>query len=405
MNHPLVIVGTGVAGHHAIRGARSVDSDIEIVAIGDEDVPPYDRPAVSKGVLAGTRSLDEVALAPRSWYREHRVELRLAAAVDRIEPDQHRLTLAGGGSVTYEALVVATGSEPVRLPHPGMARPGVVTIRDLADADAARRRLADGARVVVIGAGLVGTEFAASARSAGCEVSLLDQRAHPLEVALGPRLGQAIAALHERNGVDVRMGVDVAAVLGAGSEGPAESVSLADGHTIPCDLVVVAVGARPRTRLLTEAGARAGNGGIVVDDRCQTTLDRVYAAGDIATWRHPLSDTPLRLEHYDNAVAQGFAAGASAVGGVPPPPLLPSFWTDQYDTTVLWTGLPGEYDEVVVRGDIEPLDASVFYLSEGHVRAVAAVNRPRDLRRARGLIEARSQVDPRLLADADKPLP
>lgn len=394
----MVIVGGGVAGHGAALGLRQTGATGPIILVGSEPHLPYDRPAISKAFLKGERSSVDLELGGSAGYEDLGIELRLGEQATSLDPDAHVVNLSSGELLAYSSVVVATGSEPVELALPGSSASEILTLRTIADAAKLRDRLKDKPRVAIIGAGLVGSEVAAAARSLSCDVTLLDARAEPLAAVLGTEMGHALGELHTRHGVELIMGATVGGFRVSGDR--LDAVVLDDAREIPCDLALIAVGARAQVRVLQDAGAEIADGA-VVDRRYRTSLQDVYAAGDIATWTHPLSDRSIRVEHYENALHQGHAAGLS-VGGqaAPAVPPLPSFWTDQYDRSILWTGFAEPWDDVIFRGDLDALDVAAFYLRDGRIRAVAAVNRPRDLRHARRLIELGTIVTASHLSDA-----
>ena len=390
-----VILGAGVGGHFAVQALREAGYDGEVTLVGAEGVRPYDRPPLSKAFLQGAKTADGLFFKPPEFYRELDVELRLEAPVERVDIESHRLVLSGGGSMPFDTLLIVTGASPIRLRQPGFDLPGVRYLRSLADAEALRADLQRAGRVLVVGAGFIGSEVTASARALGREVTLVDLLEAPMVRAIGDELGRRYAELHRSHGVDLRLGASVVELRG---DGHVEEAVLADGESLACDLVVVGVGVRPETSVVAGTPVAVGRG-ILVDEHGATNVPGVYAAGDVAEWVHPALGRRLLVEHFDNAGMQA-ASAARAVAGQPESYApVPSFWSDQYDTTLQYYGYPIPWDAVVLRGDLDGFPVTAFYLAEGRVIAAAMVNRPREHRAARRLIAAGAAVDPAALAD------
>ncbi len=373
-----MIIGAGLAGHAAAESMREAGFEGAVEMLGAEPLPPYERPPLSKEVLRGESRIEDLMIWDRSRYAELGIELALDVSATRIDADARTVTTDDGRERRFERLLIATGAEPITPRGPGFALPGVLTLRTAADAVALRERLAARPRVVVLGAGLVGTEVAAGCRAAGSEVTLIDSLPGPLHATLGPELSAALAAIHRDHGVRPRMETTVERVLG---DRRAQAVELAGGDVLECDLLVVAVGVRPRTALAEEAGIAVADG-ILVDESCATRAPGIFAAGDVARRQHPLWPEPIRVEHFDNALAQGAAAGRAMAGLRESHAPLPSFWSDQYEATVLWTGFPGRWDEVEVERGEKPTDLTVRYLRGGRIQAAASLAGPRAIRAA-----------------------
>ncbi|MCS7051721.1 MAG: FAD-dependent oxidoreductase, partial [Thermomicrobium sp.] len=294
----------------------------------------------------------------------------------------------------FDHLVLATGATPNQLVVPGADLPGVQVLRSIADARMLRAALRTAERVLVIGGGFIGCEVAASARVLGKAVAIVEPLPVLLARALGETIGRAITRVHERRGVELHLGRRVVAVEG---QERVHRVVLDDGTVVDCDLVVVGIGVRPALPVIE--GALQLEDGVVVDETCAASVPGVWAAGDVARWWHPTLQRSVRIEHYDNALAQG-ATVARAVAGRPEVYApVPSFWSDQYDLTIQQYGYPVEWDEVVVRGDLEAAAFTAFYLVGGRVYGAVIVGRPREARPARRLVEALAQVDRAALAD------
>ncbi len=396
-----VIVGAGLAGHSAAMTLRLTGFDGRLVLIGDEPVRPYERPPLSKAFLQGKKPKDELFFQPQEQYAEHQIELELGHRVTSIDPGNHTLSLDDGNSLQFDKLVLATGASPIHLSGPGFDLPGVHYLRSIQDSAAIGNALRDGGqRLLVIGAGFIGSEVAASARMLGNEVTVVDLLEAPMIGALGETIGNLFADIHRRNGVDLRMQSRVVALHG---QQRVEEAELEDGSRIPCDLVVIGVGVRPNVSLAQDAGLDVKNG-IVVNELCETSAAGIYAAGDVANWPHPDIGERLRVEHYDNAAMQGAAAARSMLGQREAYAPLPYVWSDQYDVNLQYVGFPTEWHDIVVRGDLSAPEATVFFMRDGAVHAAATINRPRELRSARRLCESRAVVAPAVLADPETDL-
>lgn len=390
-----VILGGGLAGHRAAMALRDAEFDGEVILIGDEPVRPYDRTYLSKAFLQGTKESDDLFFLPEDEYAGWEIDLLPGTRATAVDFATRRLTLDSGDTLGFDKLLIATGASPVRLRQPGFALPGVHYLRTLDEAQAIRADIADGTRVVVVGASFIGSEVAASARLLGANVMLVAPDSAPMATALGEEIGRIFAGVHQERGVHLRMGTRVVELRG---HGRVEEAVTAEGERIPCDLVVVGVGVRPETGLFTGTELEIDNG-IVVDQFCATNVPGVYAAGDVANWWHASLERRIRVEHFDNAALQGTAAGRSMAGQLETYAPVPYFWTDQYDINLQYAGFSGRAEEIVLRGDSNATAMTIFYLTGGQIQAVATVNQSRDLRPARQLIEAGARVDPATLAD------
>jgi 3-phenylpropionate/trans-cinnamate dioxygenase ferredoxin reductase subunit len=402
-NETIVIAGAGLAGAKAAETLRDEGFDGPVVLIGDENERPYERPPLSKDYLTGKAERESIYVHPQDWYREHDVELRLGAAVTGIDRERHEVTLADGSRVGYGKLLLATGSSPRRLPVPGAGLPGVHYLRTVGDSDQIRQAFTGAERVVVIGAGWIGLEAAAAARTAGAEVAIVEMAELPLLRVLGREVAQVFADLHRDNGVDLRMGAGVAEITG--TSGRVSGVRLSDGTHLPADAVVVGVGITPNTQLAEAAGLDVGNG-IQVDASLRTSDPDIYAAGDVACAYHPLLKASIRVEHWSNARNQPQAAARAMLGQQVAYDRLPYFYTDQYDLGMEYSGYvaPGEYDEVVFRGDRQGREFVAFWLRDGRVLAGMNVNVWDVNDAVQSLIRGGAAVDAGQLADPGIPL-
>jgi 3-phenylpropionate/trans-cinnamate dioxygenase ferredoxin reductase subunit len=368
-----VIAGGGPAGDAVAAGLRDAGFAGDIVLVGSEPVAPYERPHLSKGYLAGKVERASLGLRPFHQYRELGVELITGETVVDIGLEPRVAELGSGGTLSWDLFCIATGSSARRItPYEGG-----LYLRELADADRLRSALVDGGDVAVIGAGFIGCEVAAAARTMGCRVRVYEVLAQPLIRVLGPELGGYVAGVHRAHGVEMH--------LGAGSP----SVDAP---------VVVGVGSVPRTELADRAGLDV-DAGIVVDAFGRTSADGVFAAGDVTRFFSPLYETRIRVEHFQTARRQGFAVGRAMAGTTEPYSEVPWFWSDQYEVNLQYAGAGLPWDDTVTRGELGTPPFTVFYLDGGRLVAAAGVNDHHTVARARHLMETRGRVTRPQLAD------
>ena len=395
-----VIVGAGMAGGKAAETLREEGFDGRIVLVGAEAERPYERPPLSKEYLRGEGGREKVWLQQdEGWYAQHDVELRTSTAVDAIDPAERAVVLAGGERLGFDGLLLTTGAAPRRLPVPGADLEGVHLLRTVEDSDAIRAALDAGGRLVVIGAGWIGCEVAASARQRGMEVTIVEPLSLPLERVLGPQLGAFYRDVHAAHGVDLRLGTGVEAIEG---DGRARRVRTSDGQTLECDAVVVGIGVAPRTALAE--GVLDVDNGIVVDERLQTSAEGVYAAGDVANAQHPLIGGHIRVEHWANALEQGPAAARSMLGRQVSYDRVPYFFSDQYDVGMEYAGYHSPDDEVVFRGDPAGGEFIAFWLRGDRLVGGMNVNIWDVSDPIQELIRSGATVDRQRLADPDTAL-
>lgn len=380
-NRAFVIVGGGPAAAAAAAALRSAGYDGPVLLIGAEEVIPYERPPLSKDFLAGRRTGSALELQPREWYAEHGVELRLGVPVQRVDPDQHAVLLAGGERIGYDKLLLATGGRPRRLDQARSDR--VAYLRTVADAEALAKRLRAAGRLVVLGGGFIGCEVAATARQLGVEVTVLEMESVPLQRALGQRFGALIGQIHREAGVELRTGERVESV----AETRDGLLVTTDRGRLECGMLLVAVGLQPNAEVVAGTAVRCENG-ILVDEYCRSTVPDIFAAGDVAAHRHPLYGRHIRVEHHDNAQRQGAAAARNMLGPAVSYDDPHWFWSDQYEHSLQSVGIAGPDDEIVVRGSVPDRCFSVFSLSGGKVRSVFALDRGKDVIAGRRLIAA-----------------
>ncbi|HEY3734383.1 MAG TPA: FAD-dependent oxidoreductase [Streptosporangiaceae bacterium] len=402
-NTTCLIVGASLAGAKAAQALREEGFDGPVTLIGEEKERPYERPPLSKEYLMGKAERETVYVHPPHWYAEHDVDLRLGVAVTGIDPAAHEVALADGSRVGYAKLLLATGSSPRRLPVSGIDLDGVLYLRSLADSDRIKAVFSTASRIAVIGAGWIGLETAAAARTAGVEVTVLESAEAPLLRVLGPEVAEVFAGLHRENGVDLRCGVQVAGITGA--DGRVSGVRLADGSHIAADAVIAGVGAVPNARLAAVAGLTVENG-IKVDAQLRSSGPDIYAAGDVASAFRPWLDRHIRVEHWANALHQPQAAAKSMLGHDVAYDRVPFFFTDQYDLGMEYAGYtePGGYDEVVFRGDVAGREFIAFWLAGGRVLAGMNVNVWDVSDTIQALIQAGEPVDVGRLTDPSVPL-
>jgi 3-phenylpropionate/trans-cinnamate dioxygenase ferredoxin reductase component len=366
-----VIVGAGLAGAKAAETLREEGYDGRVVLLGAEEERPYERPPLSKEYLRGEAERASAAVHEPGFYAEHDIELRTGTGVTGLDVGARELELESGERLPFDRLLLATGAEPRRLRVPGAELDGVHLLRTLADSDALRERLDMGGRLVVVGAGWIGSEVAASARQRGLDVTIVAPEAVPLERVLGLEVGGVYRDLHRDHGVELRMQAGVAAFEGAGR---VERVRLQDGTAIVCDAVVAGVGAMPCTGLAEAAGLAVENG-VLVDGRLESSVSGIFAAGDVANHLHPALGR-LRVEHWDNALHQGPAAARAMLGSEEPYARTPYFFSDQYDVGMEYSGHPAGWDRVVLRGDPASFEFNAFWLAGDRVLAEMGVNAP-----------------------------
>jgi 3-phenylpropionate/trans-cinnamate dioxygenase ferredoxin reductase subunit len=384
-----LIAGAGLAGANAAETLRQEGFEGRIVLVGAEPERPYERPPLSKGYLGGTSPREEAFVHAPGFYDEQGIELRTGTTITALRPDARRVELAGGESLAYDRLLIATGAVPRRPPIPGADRDGVVVLRTLADADALRERLRAGGRLAVIGAGWIGCEAGASARQLGAEVTLLESAAAPLERVLGRRLGDFYAGVHRGHGVTLLTGAGVERIEG---DGAALAVRLAGGTTVECDTVLLGVGVEPDTRLARDAGI-AVDDGIVVDELLRTSAPGVFAAGDVASALNPRYGRHVRVEHWANAIDQGKAAARSMLDRGEPDARVPYFFSDQYDVGMEYVGLHAPSDRVVIRRRPGGALQAYWVGDDGRVTAGLHVDDWDAMEQIRDLVERRAALE------------
>jgi 3-phenylpropionate/trans-cinnamate dioxygenase ferredoxin reductase component len=392
-----VIVGANLTGGAAATTLRTEGFDGRIALIGEEPRPPYERPPLSKEYLRGESAADRTLLHPVPWYEENDVELHLGGRVERIDPRARVVWLHDGTRIPYDKVLVGTGGRNRAPAVDGNDLEGVHELRTIEDADRIRAEARPGRKAVLVGAGFIGCEVAASLRQLGVDVEVVEVFGTALHRALGPEIGQVIEGIHRDQGVAFHFDQVVERFLGTGR---VDGVLTNRGLWIGCDFAVVGIGIEPNVEVVEGAGVETDNG-ILVDQRCRTSVEGIFAAGDVANHWHPLFDRHVRVEHWDNALKQGAAAARAMMGRDEPYDDPHWFWSDQYEHNLQSIGVASEWDELVIRGSLEERSFLAFYLKEGLLTGAVGLNRGKDVRRSAALVRARRPLDPTALKDED----
>jgi 3-phenylpropionate/trans-cinnamate dioxygenase ferredoxin reductase subunit len=396
MDH-FVIVGAGLAGAKTAEHLRAQGFDGSITVVGDEALPPYERPPLSKGILMGSADAESAFVHLDQWYADNAIELLTGNAVTGLDLSDHTVQLVEG-QLPFTKLALTTGARPRRLEVPGADLAGVHYLRSLPDAERLREVLAEVGRIVIVGGGWIGLEVAAAAREAGVEVTVVEAAELPLLGVLGPRMAGVFAQVHRSHGVSFEFGVGVDSFLGSDQ---VTAVRLSDGRNLAAEAVVVGVGVVPNMEVAQAAGLTVANG-VKTDEHLRTSHPDVFAAGDVANAFHPVLRRQIRVEHWANALNQPAVAAAGMLGGEATYDRLPYFYSDQFDLGMEYVGYADGTAEVVVRG--EGLEFIAFWLVDGRVAAGMNVNVWDVVEPIRELILSQREVDPVRLADPDVPL-
>lgn len=391
-----VIIGASHAAASLAATLRQEGWEGRITLVGDELHPPYHRPPLSKAYLSGEKNADSLAIRPRDFYEAQGIELRLGVRAERIDREARQVFLDDGAHLDYSGLALLTGALPRRMSVPGSDLKGVHYLRDARDVEAIRERVVPGKSAVIIGGGYIGLETAASLRAAGMQVTVLEAMPRVLQRVTAPEVSAFFERIHCEEGVDIVTDTQVSAFTG---DETLSGVACNDGSEYRADLAIVGIGVVPNTALAEAAGLEVDDG-IVVDEFACTSDPCIVAAGDCTRHYNPVYDRWLRLESVQNANEQARTAAKTLAGNPVAYHALPWFWSDQYDIKLQIAGLSEGYDELVVRGDINTgRSVSVFYLREGRLVAVDAINRPRDFMAAKRAILAGSAPGAAALAD------
>jgi 3-phenylpropionate/trans-cinnamate dioxygenase ferredoxin reductase subunit len=392
----IVIVGAGHAGGTAAAVLRQQGYEGALALIGDEASVPYQRPPLSKAWLKGEADLEAVELRPFSWYQDNQVDLRTGMSVRAIDRQARTVTLGDASVLSYDALILATGSHARRLVAPGVDLDGVFALRSFPDAERLKAALKPGVRVAIVGGGYVGLEAAASARALGADVTIIERESRCLARVACETLSDFFQAYHRERGVEILTGVGV---IGFAGNERVTGVQLDNGQTIACDLALVGIGGVASDDLARAAGLDCANG-VVVDSEARTSDPAIWAIGDVTFRPLPLYEgRSFRLESVPNAIEQAKQAAASILGKPAPAAETPWFWSDQYDVKLQIAGLPFEADQTVVRGDPASGRFAIFHLKGNVIRAVEAINAAPEFMMGKQLIGRATPVDVAALAD------
>lgn len=392
----VVIIGGGQAAASCAAKLRALGHDGGITIIAEEAALPYQRPPLSKKYVAGELAVERLLIRPADWYAEQKVRVERHVRAAGIDRAKCRVMLANGRALAYDALVLATGSRPRLLPAAiGGDLPGVLAMRDLADADHLAAALLPGNRLLVVGGGYIGLEAAAVAATKGLAVTLLEAAPRILQRVAAEPTSDYFRALHRGHGVDIREGVTLTRLVARDDR--VSGAELGDGTTIVADLVLVGIGIQPNDDLARDAGLSVENG-ILVDGRCRTSDARIYAAGDCASlvWQ----DERIRLESVQNAIDQGEHVARVIMGETADYDPRPWFWSDQYDVKLQIAGLSRGYDSVILRQGSRPGSQSVWYYRQGRMIAVDAMNDALTYSIAKKVLETGRSIPPEQAGDA-----
>ncbi|HEY0646463.1 NAD(P)/FAD-dependent oxidoreductase [Phenylobacterium sp.] len=393
----VVIVGAGHAGGTAAALLRQYGHERPITLIGDEPIPPYQRPPLSKAWLKGEADADSLALKPPEFYPENGIDFRPGVSAVSLDRTDKLVRLSDGSNVAYDLLILATGARAIPLPVEGNALSGIHFLRTAADAEALKAQIGPGRTLAVIGGGYVGLEVAASARALGAQVIVLEREERILARVASRPLSDFFTDCHRQHGVAFELGCSVVGFQGSG--GQVTGVQLADGRVIACDAAVVGVGAHPNDELAKDAGLECARGVVVDLDARSVTDPDVFAIGDVAHRPMPIYERMFRMESVPNALEQAKQAASAITGRPRPPGECPWQWSDQYDAKLQIAGYAFDVDEIVVRGDPADGRFAVFHLKGGQLQSVEAVNAPPEFMMGKQLILSRRRVDKTKLAD------
>ena len=398
----VVIVGAGMAGGNAAVTLREEGWQGHILLLGTEQGIPFGRPPLSKTYLRGEEGLKDWYVKPADWYDKHNIEFRSGVTVQQVDTAHKQARLEDGATVNYDKLILCTGGKNRNLSVPGATLAGIYQLRTIAESDAIRRVAKPGKRVVIVGMGFIGSEVAASLRQMGLDVTVVLSGSAPLAKVLGNEAATTLATIHREHGVYLVTNDHVTGFEGSDS---VERVLTAQGKRLECDIVVAAVGIPPVVDVLKDSGIALDNG-ILVNERCETNVPNVFAAGDVANLLHPVFGR-ARVEHYNNAEKQGQAVARAVLGKLQAYDYIYSFWSDQYEHKIEYVGLTQSWERIVVRGSYDSKKFLAFYLKQGVLQAAFGLNRggdpelepDSDLHVCQDLIRNRVQLSEASLAD------
>ncbi len=391
----IIIIGAGLGGVAAAGALRQAGYSGRIILINGETELPYDRPPLSKSVLQGADALADIYLKPDTWYEENNLELLSGAQVVSIEPGTRRLVMEDGSALAYDKLLLATGADVRRIPELEQDRIPYHYLRSYQDALALKAGLGSGKRLVLIGAGVIGLEVAASARQCGSEVSVIEVADRVMARSVPEHISAWLQEQHENRGVKFFMEDSVAGIQDQNA-GP--RIQLSSGMSLPADLMLICVGVAPATRLARECGIECDNG-VIVDEYCRTSAEDIFAIGDVACYPDAWEGRIMRSENWMHAQKQAECAALNMNGEKKPYTGIQSLWTDQYNFKLQLAGVISG-DQEVIRGDMDSGNFMIFYLRKGVVVGVLGVNQPKLMRMTQNVIKSGSQVDVAILADS-----
>ncbi len=396
MTKKIVIAGAGHAAGQIITSLRQQKFAGQIVLVGNEPYLPYQRPPLSKKFLAGEMPAERLYVKPESFYDNPQIDLRLETTVTAIDCAAKTLKIQDGDDIGYDKLILALGSRARTLPVEGANLKRVHYLRSIADVESIRAEFDIGRRLVIIGAGYIGLEVAAVARTLGLDVTVVEMADRVMSRVVSPEISDFYQIEHTNHGVKLRLSTTIAALHGRKH---IKCVETSEGEEIPADLVIIGVGILPNTEIAEQAGLDVSNG-IIVDDHCQTSDPNIYAVGDCTSHPNDIYGRRLRLESVHNAVEQAKTAASNLCGKETHYSEVPWFWSDQYDLKLQIAGLSEGYDDVVIRGNPADRSFACVYLKEGRLIAIDAVNAPRDFVHSKALIAAQALISTDKLADA-----
>jgi 3-phenylpropionate/trans-cinnamate dioxygenase ferredoxin reductase subunit len=391
----VVIAGAGHAAGQVVASLKQKKYGGRIVLIGDEPYLPYQRPPLSKKYLAGELGAERLHFKPATFYDDDNIDLLLSTRVTNIDPGKRSLTTNDGRTIAYSKLVLALGSRARQVPVAGVELPGVFYLRSIDDVNSIRSNIAVDKKVIIIGAGYIGLEVAAVCRQLGLHVTIVEMADRVMSRVVSPQVSAFYQQQHERHGVEFMLSTGLKAIHG---DDHVSAVEVGDGNLLAADFVIIGAGIVPNYELAEVAGLRTDNG-IAVDDRCQSSDPDIYAIGDCSSHPSDIYGRRIRLESVHNALEQAKTAASNICGIEDHYSQVPWFWSDQYDLKLQIAGLSEGYDQVVIRGEQSDNKFSCFYLREGALIAVDAINSPRDFMRAKPLIANKTIIDPVKLAD------
>jgi 3-phenylpropionate/trans-cinnamate dioxygenase ferredoxin reductase component len=392
----VVILGAGHAGGTLAALLRQFGYPGAVTLIGEEPLPPYQRPPLSKAWLKGEANAEDLELKPLEFYREHAIDFRPGKRAVRLERSDKRVILDDESALSYDIAVIATGARAIALPIPGADLHGVMFLRTAADAELLKATIGPGKTLAVVGGGYIGLEVAASGRALGAEVVVLEREDRVLARVACQALSDFFTAYHRQDGVRFELGCSVAAF--EGRDGHVTGVRLADGRTIACDAVVVGVGAHPNDEIARDAGLECARG-VVVDLETRTSDPDVFAIGDVTHRPMPIYDRMFRMESVPNALEQAKQAAAAITGRPAPAGEVPWQWSDQYDLKLQIAGYAFDVDQILIRGEPKSAKFAIFHLRGDKVQSVEAINSPPEFMMGKQLIGNRKPVDKARLAD------